>query len=328
MITSHLGGRYLRQMNALLSVEPALHSRIWPVFSFIRGWRLLWMTAYVQQKKNPSLLCLVWLTSALWAGTKWVYWLGFQESYWVIEACNPQEATSWKAPHYYSRLGWWFIARMSIQLKVRLLSLESSVPFNLCCWIQQLLVVVCSWQLLTWFLLYFSSESKKNPETEITVVALINTSRSNREVLTWEGRILTGKRTSQHWTPGPCPYWGATARFMFTSEEETALGISVQPQVVLIRMALGCWKSLFLGLKLVCSSKIEKLLTCASEYVVGLIWRYPLASLDQDLWESRCQCWFGSFCSVLRRKTHTCFRLQSHLDISNWKIRLCMSGAL
>lgn len=147
MITSHLGGRYLRQMNALLSVEPALHSRIWPVFSFIRGWRLLWMTAYVQQKKNPSLLCLVWLTSALWAGTKWVYWLGFQESYWAIEACNPQEATSWKAPHYYSRLGWWFIARMSIQLRVRLLSLESSVPFNLCCWIQQLLVVVCSWQL-------------------------------------------------------------------------------------------------------------------------------------------------------------------------------------
>lgn len=149
-------------MNALLSVEPALHSRIWPVFSFIRGWRLLWMTAYVQQKKNPSPLCRVWLTSALWAGTMWVYWLGFQESYWDIEACNPQEATSWKAPQYYSRLGWWFIARMSVQLKVQLLSLESSVPFNLCCWIQQLLVVVCLWQLLTWFLLYFSSESKKN----------------------------------------------------------------------------------------------------------------------------------------------------------------------
>lgn len=115
---------------------------------------------------------------------------------------------------------------------------------------------------------------------------------------------------------------------MFTSEEEAALGISVQPQVVLIRLALGCWKPLFLGLKLVGSAKMEKLLKCACEYVAGLIWRYPLASLDQDPWQSRCQRWFGSFCSVLRRKTHTCFRLRSHLDISNWKIRLCMSGAL
>lgn len=81
-------------------------------------------------------------------------------------------------------------------------------------------------------------------------------------------------------------------------------------------------------LKLVWSARIEIELKRASEYIVDLIWRYPPPSLDQDLWENRCQCQPGSFCSVLRRKTWICFRLQSHLDISNWKTRVFMSGAL
>lgn len=118
--------------------------------------------------------------------------------------------------------------------------------------------------------------------------------------------------------------------------EETALGISLQSRVSLFSLkqcelgwlwAVGCLQ-LFLVFKLLWSAEIEKVLKCASKYTVDLIWRYPLPSLDQDVQESSCQCQSGSFCSVLRRKTWTCFGLQSYLDISNWKIRVFMSGAL
>lgn len=60
------------------------------------------------------------------------------------------------------------------------------------------------------------TKQKKKSETQITFVALINTSLSNREVLMWEGRLPTGKRASQQWITDANPFWRTTARFTLT----------------------------------------------------------------------------------------------------------------
>lgn len=114
---------------------------------------------------------------------------------------------------------------MSAQLKVLPVILDSYFPLNLCCWIHQFIVVVCVGQLLTMFL-HFSSQSPTKPETEITPGLLGDASLANREVLTWWGGLLAGKRASQLRITGAIPYWGATARFTFRGGEDTALGIS------------------------------------------------------------------------------------------------------
>lgn len=65
-------------------------------------------------------------------------------------------------------------------------------------------------------LLLHRVQKKKKNQTQITFVALINTSLSNREVLTWEGRLPTGKRASQQWITDANPFWRTTARFTLT----------------------------------------------------------------------------------------------------------------
>lgn len=73
--------------------------------------------------------------------------------------------------------------RMSAQLKVHLVSLESFVTLNLCCRIPQFTVVVCLGQLLTMFLSHFSLQSPTKPKIAITSGPLGNSSLANRMVL-------------------------------------------------------------------------------------------------------------------------------------------------